>query len=150
MSTKNFQSFKNYLTVADLNKQNLSLYCCINNYCFRKMIGLVSHDKNSFLPNESKIIQNTLKEYKIEAQGFNVPPITKEQFCEFLERFYSTCNFGSTEVNVFEMCKDITEVLSVYGPYDDLAKQRSKLIINFDLKNLIFVCFCILLNKLFM
>lgn len=126
MSTKNFHSFNNYITVADSNKNNLSLYFYIKNYCFRKMISLVSHDKNNFSPNESQIIENTLKEFKANTQGLNIPPLTKEQFCEFLERFYSQCNFDSTDVNVFEMCKDITEILSIYGPYDDLAKQRSK------------------------
>lgn len=126
MSTKNFQSFNNYIRVADSNKHNFSLYFYIKNYCFRKMIGLVSHDKNSFLPNESQIIETTLKEFKAETQSLSIPPLTKEQFCEFLERFYSQCNFDSTDVNTFEMCKDITEVLTIYGPYDDLAKQRSK------------------------
>ncbi len=126
MSTKNFQSYKNYITVADSNKQNLSLYFYIKNYCFRKMIGLVSHDKNSFLPNESQTIENNLKEFKAETQGLSIPPVSKEQCCEFLERFYSQCNFDTTDVSVFEMCKDITEILSIYGPYDDLAKQRSK------------------------
>jgi len=90
------------------------------------MIGLVSHDKNSFYPDESQIIENSLKEFKAETQSLNVTPLTKEQFCEFLERFYSQCNFDSTDINTFEMCKDITEILSIYGPYDDLAKQRSK------------------------
>lgn len=129
MSTKNFQSFNNYITVADSNKDNLSLYFYIKNYCFRKMIGLVSHDKKSFLPNESEIIENTLREFKTNTQGFNVPQLTKEQFCEFLERFYSQFNFDSTDISTFEKCKDITEILSIFGPYDDLAKQRSKFVL---------------------
>lgn len=126
MSTKNFQSFNNYIVIAESNKFNLSLYFYIKNYCFRKMIGIVSHDKNSFLPAESQIIEDTLKEFKAETQGLSIAPLSKEQFCEFLERFYSQCNFDSTDASTFEMCKDITEILSIYGPYDDLAKQRSK------------------------
>jgi len=123
-TTKTFESFNNYISVANQNKDNMSLYFYIKNYCFRKMISLVTHDKNSFLLYESQIIENDLKQFKAETQSLSIPPLTKEQFCEFLERFYSTFNFDTCDIKVLEMCKDITEILSIYGPYDDLAKQR--------------------------
>jgi len=125
MSTKNFESFNNYITVADSNRNNIPIYFYIKNYCFRKMIALVSHDKNSFLPEESKIIENNLKEFKMETQNSNVPQLTKEKLSEFLESFYSQFNFDTNDIKTFEICKDITEVLNVFGPYDDLTKQRS-------------------------
>ncbi len=125
MASKNFESFNNYIMVANSNKINLSLYFYIKNFCFKKMISLVSHDKNSFFPNESQAIENALKDFKLEIQGSNFPSLSKEQFCEFLERFYSQFNFDTTDPKTFELCKDITEILSIYGPYDDLAKQRS-------------------------
>ena len=124
-TSKNYESFNNYIAVANQNKHNISLYFYIKNYCFRKMIGLISHDKNSFLPNESEIIENNLKQFKTETQSLQVPQLTKEQFCEFLEKFYAGFSFDTSDSKVFEMCKDITEILSIYGPYDDLAKQRS-------------------------
>lgn len=126
MASKNFESFNNYMMVANSNKNNFALYFYIKNYCFRKMISLVSHDKNSFFPNESQIIENTLKQFKSETQSSSIPALTKEQYCEFLERFYSQFNFDTNDIKTFELCKDITEILSIYGPYDDLAKQRSK------------------------
>lgn len=126
-TTKNFESFNNYITVANQNKNNLSLYFYIKNYCFRKMISLASHDKNSFFPEESEIIQNNLKQFKSETQNLSIPPLSKEQFCEFLDRFYSVFNFDTSDLRTFEMCKDITEILTIYGPFDELAKQRSKI-----------------------
>jgi len=126
MATKNFQSFNNYISVANSNKNNFALYFYIKNFCFRKMISLVSHDKNSFFPNESLIIENQLKQFKEETQTVNIPQLSKSQFCAFLEKFYSQFNFDSNEIKTFELCKDITEILSIYGPYDELAKQRSK------------------------
>lgn len=127
-TTKIFDSFNDYITVANQNRNNLSLYFYIKNYCFRKMIGLVSHDNKSLFPKESEVIENNLKQFKSETQGLSIPPLTKEQFCEFLEKFYSAFNFDTSDIKVFEKCKDITEILSFYGPYDDLAKQRCNFI----------------------
>ena len=72
------------------------------------------------------MFEKELKEFKAETQHANIPPLTKEQFCEFLEKFYTQFNFDTKDITTFELCKDITEILSLYGPYDDLAKQRSK------------------------
>lgn len=125
MATNVFDSYKNYITIANANRNNVSLYFYIKNFCFRKMISLVNTNKNLFTPEETSLIQNDLQNFKAETGNVNIPPVSKEAFCEFLERLYSQFNFEIPEIKTFQLCRDITEILTIYGPLDNLGIQRS-------------------------
>ena len=128
MSTSNFLSYKNFKSLADGNSHDPSLYFYIKNYCFRKMIGLVQQDSNNFNPDESAIIQNDLKAFKIETQNLNVQPLTKEAFTVFIEKYFNQFNFESKDIRMYKDLKDVTEIYNVFGPLDEITLQRSKLI----------------------
>lgn len=126
MSSPYFLSYKNYIQLANSNIQNPSLYFYIKNYCFRKMIGLVSQNPQNFTSEESGIIQNDLRNFKAETQNMNVQPLTKEAFSNFMEFYYKQFNFESKDIQMFRNLLDVTEIYSVFGQFDEVTKQRSK------------------------
>jgi len=129
MSSNNFESYNNYIDVANLYNHDSYLYFYIKNYCFRKMIDLAKKDPNRFYPKESSILQNDLKIFKEESKNKNFTPLTKKVFSDFLEKFYSQFNFDLNEdIKTFKKCKDITEILNIFGPLDDIFLKRSKYI----------------------
>ena len=123
--SSNFLSYKNYIDLANTNKDNSSLYFYIKNYCFRKMIGLVSQNPQNFSPEESSIIQNDLKSFKEETKNVNVQPLTKDAFSGFIEYYYKQFNFDSRDIQMYKNLIDVTEIFTVFGPLDDITKQRS-------------------------
>ena len=104
-NTNNFLSYKNYIQVANENSQNTSLYFYIKNFCFRKMIGLVSQNSQNFTPEESAIIQKDLKDFKGETQNGNIRPLTKEEFTNFIEFFKHTKTDVFRHFKVVSFCR---------------------------------------------
>lgn len=125
MSYSYFSSYVNYNNFANSNKNNPSIYFYVKNYCFRKMIGLVQQNPNNFTEEQKTIIQNDLKAFKAESQNMNVQPLTKETFSNFMENYYKGINFESKDIQMFRNLIDINEIFSVFGPYDQITKQRS-------------------------
>jgi hypothetical protein len=125
--SNNFLSYLNFINLANANIQFPSLYFYIKNFCFRKMITLASQNPNIFTQEESAIIQNNLKLFKEETQNKNILPLTKEVFSDFMEKYYEQFNFQTTkDIQVYKNLIDITEIFTVFGPLDDLTKQRGK------------------------
>ena len=91
------------------------------------MITFASQNPNIFTQEESAIIQNDLKLFKEETQNKNILPLTKEVFSDFMEKYYEQFNFQTTkDIQVYKNLIDITEIFTVFGPLDDLTKQRGK------------------------
>lgn len=127
MTSKTFESYLNYITIADANKSNFMIYFYIKNFGFRKLITLISSDKSIVFPHESSKIENDLKIFKMETSNVSIPQITKDMFTLFLENFYKQFNFEQNDLKTFQICRDITEIITIFGPLDDLWKSRSKI-----------------------
>lgn len=125
MCSTYFNSYKNFISIANANRNDVGIYFYIKNFAFRKMINIVNFDKNAFTSHESSMIGSDLQKFKEETANLPIPSIDKEAFMEFLENFYSQFKFEIPDVKTFQLCKGITEMLTIYGPLDDLASQRS-------------------------
>ena len=65
-----------------------------------------------------------------KTQNPNMPLISLDQYKAFLEDYFKFINFEQANLDTITICKDLTEVLAIYGPMDELYKKRSKELFN--------------------
>ena len=119
--------FKNYLEIANSNKQNQNLYFFMKNSAFTKAFNNLQKDSNEISESDKKTFEYLLQEFRKEKQiyGNNIN-LSKEEFYKFIEEFYSKIDFDAANLEMLEICRDLTELVYAFGGSDDLAKRRSK------------------------
>ena len=123
-----FYHFKIYIDVANNYKNNIQLYFLLKNYAF-KMITATPNFMSILSEDEKIIYDQSLNQFQYEkSQNPNIPLINSEGFKNFLEEFFKTIDFDSANLYLLNVCKDLSEVLLIYGPLDDLWNRRSNIL----------------------
>ncbi len=126
--SKLFYHFKIYIDVSNNYKNNTQLYFLLKNYAF-KMISATQNYMTIFSNEEKNIYDQLLNEFQYEkSQNINIPLISSEGYKNFLEEFFKTIDFDNANLYLLNVCKDLTEVLLIYGPMDDLWNRRSNIL----------------------
>jgi hypothetical protein len=126
--SKLFYHFKIYIDVANNYKNNTQIYFLLKNYAF-KMVGATPNFQSQFDETEKKYFDHTLQEFQNEkANNLNIPLINADGYKAFLEEFFKPMDFESANLYLLNVCKDLTEVLQIYGPLEDLWNRRSNII----------------------
>jgi len=124
--SKIIKQFKNYLEIANANMRNQNLYFFLKNYAFNKAYNSIKQDLHVISDSDKKTLDYLLEEFTKEKQlfGFNVN-LTKDEYQNFLENYYGTIDFNNATEDIIEICKDLTEVIYIFGHADDLTNRRS-------------------------
>jgi hypothetical protein len=127
-----FNNFTIIMDAANNYKQNPNLYYTLKDYIFRKIYFILSKDNNCMNEKEKATFINALNEYKVESKSYNQSNLlSKDDYITFLEKFYSKLDFNSINPYMLAVCRDLTEVLEMYGTIDELFIKRSnKLLLN--------------------
>jgi hypothetical protein len=129
MNSRVMNQFKNYLDVANAYKQNANIYFFIKNYAFMKAYNVLSKDYSGVSENEMMEFNKMNEEYKNErTQAKWSYVMSKEEYKNFLEDFFSRIDFDKANPGLLALSRDLTEILGVFGEYDELTKKRSKFI----------------------
>jgi hypothetical protein len=124
--SKVLAQFKNYIDIANNNKQNFNVYFFIKNYAFTKAYNVLSKEYSEVNESDRKLFEKMLEEYKQERTLAKYNHVmSKDEYITFLEQFFSHVDFDNANCYVLEVCKDLTEILSVFGEFEDLWKRRS-------------------------
>ena len=132
--SKLFSQLQNYLETADKYKSNPAIYYFLKNYAFNKCCNFLSKDIKAMNEQERVVFDNLLNEYKNEI-SINQPNfgMNKEEYTCFLENFFGGVDFDHASLKVMETCRDLTEVIGVFGEMEELWQRRSKIICQNDL-----------------
>jgi hypothetical protein len=136
--SKLFCQLQNLMEISEKYKSLPAMYYFIKNYAFNKCCNYVSKDIRVFTPEERAIFDNLLNDYKNEL-AVNRPNynVTKDEYIKFLENYFSGVDFDHANLKIIETCRDLTEIVSVYGELEDLWTRRSKInIININFNKL--------------
>lgn len=122
-----FQKISNILEASNNYRNNQNLYYTLKDYIFRKVCYILSTNKNALQGTELSFFENALNEFKAESNRYSPTNfMSKQDYCSFLEVFFSKMDFENINNFMLNVCKDLTEVLEVYGQLDDLWLRRSK------------------------
>jgi hypothetical protein len=126
--SKLFYHFKNFIEVATKHMNNLMVYFLLKNYAFKMVYSTLSSNNNALNESEKLIFEQFNSEFQNEKhQNPNMPLLTVDQYKSFLEEYFKNINFEQADLHTINICKDLTEVLAIYGPMDELYKKRSNL-----------------------
>jgi hypothetical protein len=129
MTNRVLEKFKNLIDVADNNRKNQNLYFFIKNYAFSTAYNILSKDYTGIKENDRAIFENMRSQFKLEKETIKPNHVmSKNEYISFLEYFYSNINFDDCSLYVLEVSKDLTEVLAIFGEFDDLWIKRCKFI----------------------
>jgi hypothetical protein len=77
--------------------------------------------------NELTLFENALNEFKNESNRFSPSNfMSKQDYINFLEAFFSKMDFDNINTYMVKVCKDLIEVLEVFGQLEELWIKRSK------------------------
>jgi len=129
MATKVLCKFKNLFDVANNFKDQQTFYFFLKNYAFNKTYNVLSKDYSDMSLNDKQMLDYLLGEFQKEKISINpTDNISKQDYEAFLEFFYEGFDLDNSPPYILEVCRDLTEVLSVYGDFEYLWLQRSKII----------------------
>ncbi len=130
MTSMAIHQFQSYIDICENYRNQPNYYFFIKNYAFNKMFSYLSNDPYVLNEKEKSYFDSMLAEYKNEMANNPRPPnpISKEEYTNFLENFFNGVEFDKANLRTIEVCKDLTEVLVVFGDLEDLMKKRSKII----------------------
>lgn len=125
-----FTKYNTIIEAANNYRQNPNLYYTLKDYIFRKICYVLSKNSSALKEDQKAIFDKGLNEFKSESANFNQSNLmTKDQYILFLENFYAKIDFDTINSFMLHVCKDLTEVLEMYGPIDDLFKRRSNILL---------------------
>lgn len=128
MNTRILSQIRNLLDIANNFKSNTNIYFFLKNYAFMVANSTLLKDNSGAFENEKKEITGMYREFRQEKANANWNYIVpKEEYVQFLEQFLSNIDFDNANLFILNVSKDLTEVLGVYGEFDDLWSRRSKI-----------------------
>jgi hypothetical protein len=127
--SKLFYHFKLYNDVAETNKNNLLIYFLLKNYAFKMVFSAIGTNSNALNETERSKFDKLFADFQVEkSQNPNVPLISGDQYKQFLENYFNQFDFEKANYDTLNIGKDLTEILAIYGPLDDLALKRCNII----------------------
>jgi hypothetical protein len=121
-----YYHFKLYIDVANANKNNTLIYFLLKNYAFKMVFSALGSYSSALNETEKALFDRFQAEFHAEKmKNPDIPLVSDIQYKAFLEEFFKTVDFEQANLDTINICKDLTEVLAIYGPLDDLYKKRS-------------------------
>lgn len=123
MDNRSLAKFYNYINVADKSKEIYpKIYYYIKTYAFRFIYELISNENFPY-DERMKIITlyNAFREEE-ENNPISQAKITKEEYDQFLEFFFSKMDFCN--LDMLYVSKDMLEIMLCFGSLDKLAVDR--------------------------
>lgn len=118
--------FDNLFKVALAYKQYMNIYLFLKECAFRTIFNAMkSYPIN---PDEKIKIDHLYNSFQMEISqcNWNIYQMTQMDYQGFLEYYYNTINYDSTDKSMFEVARDVTENVAMLGAIDELSQKRSK------------------------
>ena len=126
MASKALSQFQNLIEVANNYRQYPEYYFFIKNYAFTKAFNTLSKDYSGVSASDRAIYENMSNEFKQERQLANPKILSKEEYVNFLEYYFKNIDFDHADLKALEVCRDLTEIIFVFGVAEELWTKRSK------------------------
>jgi hypothetical protein len=126
--SKLFYHFKRYIDVANTNMSNPLVYFLLKNYAFKLVYSTLGTNSTALNESEKALFDRYQKEFQVEkSNNPNVPLMSPDQYKAFLDEYSKYINFENADLDTLYSCKDLIEVLAIYGPLDDNWNKRCKI-----------------------
>ena len=114
-----------YIKTAYYYKSNIKIYMFLKEVSFMK--ANIYLKKNLLNQNEIQKLKQDFSEFEQEKKlnNWNIKSITSSEYKNFLEDVYKRLNIQNhPSLNNLIIAKQLTEVISFFGKYDQLSFQR--------------------------
>jgi hypothetical protein len=118
------QKFNDLINYSNNCKGNIKLYMFLKDCAFRSVFNVFQN--GNLNQQDKQNIQNLYSQFQSEVGQFNwnFKLMTLNEYQAFLNDFYSKFDFNNVDLNILLLAKELTENLSFFGNYDDLAQRR--------------------------
>lgn len=122
MELRNAQKINNYLKIANTYHLYTNIYFFLKNYAFNKMLTL------KLPPDEEKSLNQKMNYFlqELSKSKWDKNMMSKVEYDKFLTFYYDQIKVETADLNTTYICRDLIEVMSCFGKFDDFIVQRCK------------------------